>query len=439
MERHFGEGTVIENKDKIARLNLPKSQPDVKIMIWETYKTKLQPGLVDVTFYQAGIKEGYHGFCVAQIIRQVGGSRVKLYYTTKLNKETIDFCISNNIRIINASLTAISDEEIEAQFKRYYEWGGIVIAAAGNDNGQRVQYPASSPFAIAVSATNTEDCNGPEIDITADSNWWTYLPNGTKHIFGGTSCATPVITGCVAHILGIYPEWDLDKVKEFLQLNSTPGNEPYERVFSFPDDFGEVREVPKEYIILHHSATPDGLVLKDFDAIKRYHMEVNGWRDIGYHWVVERIDGVLTAIPGRPEADDGAHCLRHNSDAIGVCVVGDYTKAPPDDETYRFVAALCKQIKTRHPIKEVGGHRDYYATACPGNFFDVEKVRQYVKEGHTVEDIKGRWSEESINLVVKSGLMKGYPDGSFKPEQPVTREELATVLARIIKEGVPTA
>ena len=37
MERHFGEGTMIENKDKIARLNLPKSQPDVKIMIWETY------------------------------------------------------------------------------------------------------------------------------------------------------------------------------------------------------------------------------------------------------------------------------------------------------------------------------------------------------------------------------------------------------------------
>jgi hypothetical protein len=55
-----------------------------------------------------------------------------------------------------------------------------------------------------------------------------------------------------------------------------------------------------------------------------------------------------------------------------------------------------------------------------------------------VNDIKGRWSEESIKLVVKSGLMKGYPDGSFKPEQPVTREELATVLARLIKEGVPT-
>jgi hypothetical protein len=216
-----------------------------------------------------------------------------------------------------------------------------------------------------------------------------------------------------------------------------PSRAAYDYVMSLMPERREI--VKKEYIILHHSATPDGLVLKDFDAIKRYHMEVNGWRDIGYHWVVERIDGVLTAIPGRPEADDGAHCLRHNSDAIGVCVVGDYTKAPPDDETYRFVAALCKQIKARHPIKEIGGHRDYYATACPGDKFDVEKVRQYVKGGEIVNDIKGRWSEESINMVVKSGLMKGYPDGSFKPEQPVTREELATVLARLIKEGVPIA
>lgn len=215
-----------------------------------------------------------------------------------------------------------------------------------------------------------------------------------------------------------------------------PSRAAYDYVMSLMPERREI--VKKEYIILHHSATKDG-VLKDFDAIKRYHMEVNGWRDIGYHWVVERIDGVLTAIPGRPEADDGAHCLRHNSDAIGVCVVGDYTKSPPDDETYRFVAALCKQIKTRHPIKEIGGHRDYYATACPGDKFDVEKVRQYVKGGHTVNDIKGRWSEESIKLVLKTGLMKGYPDSSFKPEQPVTREELATVLARLIKEGVPTA
>jgi hypothetical protein len=427
------------NKDELRRLNIPTTiAPDCGIMIWEprnTHATNL------IQLEKISVNEAYdfHGYCVAQIVKAVAGNKVKLYYTTNFDQNTLDFCKQNNIRIVNASMTTMQTTDKDEILKEFYEWGGILCAAAGNKEGSRVHYPGRSPYTIAVSATNTPDCNGTEIDITADSWWKVYLPSGGLHSFDGTSAATPVITGCIAYILDVYPEWTMDKVKEFLQTNSTPGNEPYERVFSFPDDFGEVKEVPKEYIILHHSATPDGLVLKDFDAIKRYHMEVNGWRDIGYHWVVERIDGVLTAIPGRPEADDGAHCLRHNSDAIGVCVVGDYTKAPPDDETYRFVAALCKQIKTRHPIKEVGGHRDYYATACPGDKFDVEKVRQYVKGEEIVNDIKGRWSEESINLVVKSGLMKGYPDGSFKPEQPVTREELATVLARLIKEGVPTA
>ncbi len=386
-----------QNKDKLAKLNLPMGDPNCNIMIWETYKTKLQPGLVDVTFYQAGTKEGYHGFCTAQVIKQVAGDNVKLYYTTNMDEETIDFCISNNIRIINASLhTAVKDSKKEAMFKRYYEWGGILVAAVGNYGDKSVRYPASSIYSIAVSATNTEDCNGPEIDITVDSNWWTYLPNGTKHIFGGTSCATPVITGCVAHILGIYPEWDLDKVKEFLQLNSTPGNEPYERVFSFPDGFGG-ESLVKEHIVLHHSATSDGIVYKDFDSLLKGHL-ARGFRDIGYHWVIERLNGELVAIPGRAEWDTGAHCPGKNEDGIGVCVVGNFEKEVPSEELYQFVAKHCRGIISRHPIKSITGHYDHCPTLCPGKNFDVEKVKQlvYRKEETPLEKIKVKIGDKEV-------------------------------------------
>lgn len=153
----------------------------------------------------------------------------------------------------------------------------------------------------------------------------------------------------------------------------------------------------KKYIVLHHSATPDGLVLKDFDAIKRYHIEVNGWRDIGYHWVVEHVNGVLKTIPGRAEWDTGAHCIGRNQDGIGICVVGNFQEETPSEELYRFVAELCRDIMSRHPIREIGGHRDYYATACPGKNFDVEKIRKLVKgDGNTTErkpctiNIKGK-------------------------------------------------
>lgn len=45
---------------------------------------------------------------------------------------------------------------------------------------------------------------------------------------------------------------------------------------------------------------------------------------------------------------------------------------------------------------------------------------------------KNRWSAKNIDLVSDLGLMNGYPDGTFKPAQPVTREEIATVLANLV-------
>ena len=42
-----------------------------------------------------------------------------------------------------------------------------------------------------------------------------------------------------------------------------------------------------------------------------------------------------------------------------------------------------------------------------------------------------RWSAKDIERVVSSGLITGYPDGTFKPEQPVTREEVAAIISRL--------
>ena len=44
---------------------------------------------------------------------------------------------------------------------------------------------------------------------------------------------------------------------------------------------------------------------------------------------------------------------------------------------------------------------------------------------------KDRWSYKDIERLVSAGLMSGYPDGTFKPEQGITREELASVVSRL--------
>ncbi|MGF7184916.1 hypothetical protein GGQ84_001001 [Desulfitispora alkaliphila] len=45
------------------------------------------------------------------------------------------------------------------------------------------------------------------------------------------------------------------------------------------------------------------------------------------------------------------------------------------------------------------------------------------------------WSKGQIGAVVEAGYMGGYPDGSFKPAEPITRAEAIVSLDRVIKEG----
>lgn len=60
---------------------------------------------------------------------------------------------------------------------------------------------------------------------------------------------------------------------------------------------------------------------------------------------------------------------------------------------------------------------------------------QYQPEPEIVDDITGQWAEEDIRWCMEHGLMKGYPDGTFQPDKPVTRAELAAVLRRLYAEN----
>ena len=55
-------------------------------------------------------------------------------------------------------------------------------------------------------------------------------------------------------------------------------------------------------------------------------------------------------------------------------------------------------------------------------------VQQAVRHG---DDVKaGSWYAPYVQWASKQGLVKGYEDGTFKPEQNVTREEMVTMLFR---------
>jgi|GEM_PF-1391206 len=47
-------------------------------------------------------------------------------------------------------------------------------------------------------------------------------------------------------------------------------------------------------------------------------------------------------------------------------------------------------------------------------------------------DIAGHWAEKEISDAVSKGIITGYPDGTFRPNLPVTRAEFALLLNRVL-------
>jgi hypothetical protein len=114
-------------------------------------------------------------------------------------------------------------------------------------------------------------------------------------------------------------------------------------------------------LIVHHSASPRHCTVGD---VRRWHLE-KGWSDIGYHWVIEE-DGIIQI--GRPVGRIGAHCRGHNTESVGVCVMGNNCEPGqewlPDQveglkDLIYAVALVIPEIATM-------GHNQLAATACPG-------------------------------------------------------------------------
>lgn len=67
--------------------------------------------------------------------------------------------------------------------------------------------------------------------------------------------------------------------------------------------------------------------------------------------------------------------------------------------------------------------------AIAARFFETEMEI----EQDYFSDIAGHWANYEINLAYILGLVEGYPDGSFRPDQPITRAEAMTLMNRVLE------
>ena len=130
---------------------------------------------------------------------------------------------------------------------------------------------------------------------------------------------------------------------------------------------------------------------------------------------VQKGDIVLLNFHG---GKDPEHCglvesvARTPTPAALVAVNTIEGNTSPSDGSQSNGGMVC--AKTRYPSQIVGVCRPQYKP----------------EEPEIADDVTGHWAKASIEWAKEKGLIKGYPDGSFKPNQAITRAEACVMLER---------
>ncbi|MFF2011774.1 peptidoglycan recognition protein [Streptomyces sp. NPDC058195] len=154
-------------------------------------------------------------------------------------------------------------------------------------------------------------------------------------------------------------------------------------------------------VFVHHTAGSSTYTCAESPAIVRslyaYHVKSQGWKDIGYNFLVDKCGTVFEGRKGgvdRPVL--GAHTYGFNRETAGIAVIGTYTDAPAPSVVTTSVARVAAwklgqykgdpagtttlaagaagknyfgrafTVGTKYSFSQISGHRDGFNTQCPG-------------------------------------------------------------------------
>ena len=137
-----------------------------------------------------------------------------------------------------------------------------------------------------------------------------------------------------------------------------------------------------DHIVVHHTASPNSHSYTTHHAaalsrsIQAYHMDHNGWDDIGEQFTISRggyaMEGrnrTLSAVAAHHHVV-GAQTANENSHTLGIENEGTYITATPTAKLWNKLIDMCAWLCDHYglnPYSAIVGHRDYNSTECPGD------------------------------------------------------------------------
>lgn len=160
--------------------------------------------------------------------------------------EGILYAVSQNADVINMSLGGpVESPILEEAVKKAVDAGITIVAAAGNDYGESISYPAAYEGVISVSATNDKNklaefsSYGAYVDMAAPgeaiySTMFDFLKGSTYAELSGTSMASPIVAGVASLLKSKYPDLKPHEVEAILTMTAKDlGEKGYDTKFGY--------------------------------------------------------------------------------------------------------------------------------------------------------------------------------------------------------------
>ncbi|MEU6549725.1 N-acetylmuramoyl-L-alanine amidase [Streptomyces sp. NPDC046915] len=235
-------------------------------------------------------------------------------------------------------------------------------------------------------------------------------------------------------------------------------------------------------VFVHHTDGSNDYSCADSASIVRgiyaYHVQVNGWKDIGYNFLVDKCG---TIFEGRKGGVDlpvlGAHTYGWNRESTGIAVLGEYTSTGATDAALASIARVASwklgqygadpsgtvQLTAgaaqtnysataftaggKYTFQRISGHRDGYNTQCPGNslYAQLPTIRSWASgpvQGLKTTSLTGAGLSGSTyytrgavtahwTTTTPAALIKGFEllvDGKTAATAPGTATSAGTIL-----------
>ena len=131
-------------------------------------------------------------------------------------------------------------------------------------------------------------------------------------------------------------------------------------------------------VFLHCSAS-DVPGHDNIETIRRWHVQDNGWSDVGYHYYVNKAGKVFA---GRPVTQTPAAQAGHNTGTIAICCGGLHEDAFTEAQ-YATLREMCRTINDAYDgAVTFHGHREVASKACPVyDYKSILKLDRYGRLG----------------------------------------------------------